>query len=68
MPAPEISSDEHEKLEFERIEDLRRTARALLDRAVERLSIETANFRRARIHGGHAAIICRAALAVLEQI
>lgn len=66
--ATEISTEESEKLEFERIEDLTRTAKQLLDRAVERLSIETGNYRRLRLLGCDSASLVRAALHVLEGI
>jgi hypothetical protein len=68
VATPELSTEESEKHEMERIEDLNRTAKALLDRAVERLSIETANWRRARRLGTDAKNIVSAALAVLERI
>lgn len=65
---PDLSADERERLELERIEDLVTTARKLVERAGERLSIETSNHRRMRILATDARIILSAAHAVLERL
>jgi hypothetical protein len=63
-----MTSEHHNKLEFERIEDLVVAAERLTNRALERLQIETGDMENKRILGIHARTLLIAAISVLERL
>jgi hypothetical protein len=65
---PYPSREESEKRELERIEDLMKSAKLLIDRAAERMGIESANWRRLQMLGFDARVLIEAAARVLERL
>jgi len=63
----ELTTEESEKHELERLDDLNVATLALLQRAVERLSIDTVNWRRRRRLLSDTRSVVEAALRVLER-
>jgi hypothetical protein len=68
MSANYPTAEECEKRELERIQDLMRSAKYLIDRAAERMAIETANWRRMQMLGFDARVLIEAAARVLERL
>jgi hypothetical protein len=68
MPVPDLSPEERDKLEAERLEDLVANARKLVERAGERLSIDTGNWKRMKVLGMDARCLLVAAVSVLDRL
>lgn len=64
----DLRPEERDKLELERIEDLVTTAKQLAGRGLERLSIDTLNYKRLRVLAQDARIMLIAAVSVLDRL